>query len=708
MQRAIWLHHGHRAAKRCVGDEPYAYPGRVFAEGDLTKARSSKRYREKTPPQAGGSPSSAVPQWQRVDQPQDSPTRLGWRNLLPILIIAAGVVAYWNSFDGKLIFDDQRHIVENRRIQQVLPLSKTMGGRRPVVDLSLAINRHDGLEDGELDLWSFHALNLCVHLLAGLTLFGIVRRTMIRGPFDQRTRAAAPWFACIVAIIWIVHPLQTQSVTYLIQRAESMMGLCYLLTLYCVIRGARSRVGAAWYGCAIIACAIGMGCKAVIVTAPLVVLLYDRVFLSKSLLELLKRRWLLYSGLTGSCVVLVVSRVVKGVLAGLLWDPIPQATVGFSVTTVTPWEYLISQPGVIVHYLRLSFWPHPLCLDYQWPVAQRIVEILPPALVIVLLVGATIWGLARKPWAAFVGAWFFVILAPTSSFIPIKDLLFEHRMYLPLAAVIVMVVAVFYQALLYVDRRRPLHAWGRRFLVVVFVVGIVTPLTYGTIRRNVDYHDASSMWRDVIAQRPDNPRAYVALGRAVFARGEQARSEGDPATARQLFNQAEQALKEAVRLDDSFADAWLNLGNVLSEIEKPVEAVAAYRQSLRYRSRNAKVHYNLGNVLKNLKQYDEAIAEYRKAIEYDPEHILAHVNLGNTYNIQGRYEEAISIYNKAIGIDPGHADTHHNLAAAYVALGRYEEALSEFELAIQYDPTHVQAKRARDLVLAKLRQPSGR
>ncbi len=699
----------------------------------MTKARSGKRSRNKTPAQAGGPQSFAVSQRQRADRPQGDPTRLGWRRLLPLLVIAAGIVAYWNSFDGKLVFDDEKHIPDNPRIKNVLPLSETMSGRRPIVDLSLAINYSLGTQraerktwdlglldvfrskEGELNLRGFHAFNLCVHLLAGLTLFGIVRRTVTRGPFDERVRTAGPWLALVIATIWIVHPLQTQSVTYLVQRAESMMGLFYLLTLYCVIRGAESRAGMAWYLCAVIACAIGMGCKAVIVTAPLVVLLYDRVFLARSFAELFNRRWLLYVGLIAACIVLVLCRVVKGVFAGLLWDPIPGTTVGFSVTSVTRWEYLISQPGVIAYYLKLSFWPRSLCLDYAWNVAERTRDVLlPTCLVILPLMAATIWGFLRKPWVGFVGAWFFIVLAPTSSFIPIKDLLFEHRMYLPLAAVIVMVVVIIHHGLLYLEERRGVEAWGRRVLGAILFVGVVVALTYGTIRRNTDYHDALGMWYDVITKRPSNPRGHLGLGTAVFALGEQARDRGDLETARELFIQAEDEFTEAVHLKESYADAWYNLGNALNENDKPVEAIAAYRKSMRYKSRNAKAHYNLANVLKNLAReeknparYEEAIIEYRRAIEYDPEHIRAHVNLGNTYKILGRYDEAIEIYNRALQIDPKHANTHHNLGDAYFQLGRYEEALREFELALQYDPTHTQARRGRDAALARLRELGG-
>ncbi|MGB2985536.1 MAG: glycosyltransferase family 39 protein, partial [Phycisphaerae bacterium] len=240
--------------------------------------------------------------------------RFDWRSLLPLLVILAGLAAYANSFSSAFVLDDVKHIDDNPRILKVFPLSKTLGGRRPVVDLSLAVNYRFGQqEDRGPDPWGFHAFNLTVHLLAGLALFGVVRRTLLREPFRNSVARAAPWIALIVALIWVVHPLQTQSVTYIIQRGESLMGFFYLLTLYCVIRGADSPRGTWWYVAAVVCCTFGMGSKGVMVTAPLMVLLYDCIFISRSLVETLRRRWGLYVGLAATLIVLFACGVVGGV-----------------------------------------------------------------------------------------------------------------------------------------------------------------------------------------------------------------------------------------------------------------------------------------------------------------------------------------------------------------------------------------------------------
>ncbi|MGB2985459.1 MAG: tetratricopeptide repeat protein [Phycisphaerae bacterium] len=429
-----------------------------------------------------------------------------------MLVIVAGIGVYANSFSGEFLLDDQREITKSEKIHHLWPPWDIVArGRRPVVDLSLAAN----YAIGGLNVWGYHAFNLAVHILAALTVFGIVRRTLLRKGFRDRHEAGSSWFALVVALIWVVHPLQTQSVTYIIQRAESLMGLFYLVTVYCVARVADSSRGRWWCAAAVAACALGMGSKAVMVSAPLVVLLYDRIFIAGSLAQILRRRWGLYLGLAGTWSVLVVCGIVGGVLSTSVRGT---ATVGFSFKGITPIEYALTQPGVILHYLRLAVWPYPLCFDYVWSVARTFGAVVPPALVVIALLGATLWAFWRKPRLGFVGAWFFLILSPTSSFIPIKDPLFEHRMYLPLAAVVVLAVMSGHAVLEHLSHRfARVKAW-RVPIACGVVLTIGGAFGYATVKRNRDYHNDLRMWADVVAKRPDNYRAHLNLGNEYYRR----------------------------------------------------------------------------------------------------------------------------------------------------------------------------------------------
>ena len=186
-----------------------------------------------------------------------------------LVIVLAGLIVYWNSFSGAMIFDDSRCIKRNQELRKLWPPWKTGSSPgRTVVNFSLAVN----YAIGELEVRGYHIFNLSVHILAGLALYGIIRRSLLLEGIPDRLGRSAHWIALATALIWTVHPLQTQSVTYLIQRAESMMGMFLLVTLYCLIRGTQSTRRPWWFVGGIVSCALGMGCKEVMALAGLVVL----------------------------------------------------------------------------------------------------------------------------------------------------------------------------------------------------------------------------------------------------------------------------------------------------------------------------------------------------------------------------------------------------------------------------------------------------
>ena len=201
------------------------------------------------------------------------------------------------------------------------------------------------------NVWGYHTLNLAVHILAGLTLFGLVRRTLRWPSLRDRFGAAADELALATAVLWTVHPLQTESVTYIIQRGESIMGLFYLLTVYCFIRGVESERSRLWYGLSVAACALGMVSKEVMVSAPLMVLLYDRAFVSGSFREAWWQRWPLYLALASTWIPLGFVLVTAGNFAN--------ASLNARAIGLKWWQYLATQPGVILYYLRLSVWRAP-------------------------------------------------------------------------------------------------------------------------------------------------------------------------------------------------------------------------------------------------------------------------------------------------------------------------------------------------------------
>ena len=523
----------------------------------------------------------------------------------PALLTALAAAAWANSLSAPFIFDDRPAILGNPHIRQLWPLSRALSapprsilGGRPVPGLTLAIN----YALGELDVRGYHAFNLALHVLSALILLGIVRRTLAR---SARLVSAARPLALVTAAIWLVHPLQTDAVTYVTQRTELLMGLFYLLTLYAAIRAAEGSWP--WQTASVVSCALGMASKEVMITAPLMVMLYDRVFLYP-LAEARRQRWPLYAGLMATWAVLATLLMLSPPHHLLVLIPGGHASV--LERGMTPWEYLRTQVGVIARYLGLALWPHPLCLDHGLWVARTAGEVLPGALVVAGLVGGTAWALRRHPGTGFLGAWFLVVLAPTSSVVPVvTEVMAERRMHLPLAAVAVAAVLGGYAAvgaLVRSDSRRAA-------LRVSLALAVIATLTALTARRNVDYGSEVSIWSDAAEKRPWNPRAHNNLGNALLRAGD--------------LDGAFAQYAEAIRLEPDYAEAHYNLGNAFLRKGRPTDAAASYAAALRIDPELAPAHYNLGNVQLAEGRFEEAIAHFGEVLRIDPDFEYARTNL---------------------------------------------------------------------------------
>ena len=476
---------------------------------------------------AGGPPSPPTPE----QAAQVSSQRA---TLLAVLVVILAILAaYNNSFTVSLVFDDYPGITTNQSIRHLWPiwdvLSPPISGvtvsGRPLLNLSLAI---DYAISGD-EVWSYHATNLVIHILAALLLFDLVRRTFLLPTMRDRWSASAIPLAFVIALLWAVHPLQTESVTYVVQRAESLMGLFYLLALYCFVRGestgwdgsctaiprslqrvgsttaAPTREAVSWYAASALACLFGMASKEVMISAPLVVLLYDRTFCAGSFREAWRRRYAFYLALASTWLLLGWLVLTAGNLG---------RSAGFAPDRFSWRSYSATEPGVIAHYLRLAVWPSGLCLDYGWPAARTWGDVLVPGIPIALVLALTVWALVKRPAWGLLGASFFAILAPTSSFFPVLDAAFDHRMYLPLAAVVTALVTGTFLIGRWIARRAKIPLLVSQSIGGGLVLLAGVTLIALTVRRNMDYQDDLSLWADTVAKAPHNPRAHTSMGLA--------------------------------------------------------------------------------------------------------------------------------------------------------------------------------------------------
>jgi tetratricopeptide (TPR) repeat protein len=393
----------------------------------------------------------------------------------------------------------------------------------------------------------------------------------------------------------MVHPLQTQSVTYIVQRMESLMGLFYLLSLYCFVRSLDSRHGWPWQIVSAISCILGMATKEVAVTAPLVILWYDRALVASSWRQLLRMRGRFYLALG----------TIWGFALVLALKHLPSCAPGaLVVDRLSPLHYALSQPGVILHYLRLCFWPAGQCLDYAWRVPLTATAIIPHFVAVAVLAISCLWCVFRKPAWGFLGGWFFLILAPTSSILPIRDLAFEHRMYLPLAAVVTGAVMGSYRVLRWMALRLRLRAARRKMLLWTPAALAVIALGFATNRRNEVYHSGLAIWNDVVQKAPHNPRAHYNLASALSRQGR--------------FDEATRHYQAAVRIHPCYAMARNNLGVLLAKVGDYPGAIRHYRTTLLIQPDLAKARMNLAEALAHQQCFEEASEHLHEAVRVEP------------------------------------------------------------------------------------------
>ena len=637
-----------------------------------------------------------------LSAPERTPTlrneRL-WAALGVVLLVVINAAVYSRSVAVPFIFDDLTSIPENPNIRQLWPPWKAMSappqlgaaGGRPLVGLSLAVN----YAIGGLNVRGYHVFNVLVHVLAALALWGMVARTLASPRLGGRFGGRGAAFA--VALVWSVHPLLTEPVTYIVQRTELMMGLCYLLTLYAALRAWDAAQPGRWEAASIAACALGMACKEVMVTAPVMVVVHDLLLRGLPWRELLRRRQRLYGGLAATWLVLIAILAGGAQFKGALT----------SAGNVGSLAYLWLQAKAIVHYVRLCLWPWPLRLAYDWQ-PPGLLGGLPYAVIVLALLAGAVAAWRTRPWLTFAACWFFLILAPTSSIIPLPtEMLAERRMYLPSAAVIALVV------LGVRSLWSRLEGGGTRTTVSPLVPAaalamVVAGLAFLSWHRLDAYRTLLSIWTDSVEKAPGSAVARNNLGMALAFAGR--------------VVEAQDRFREALDLDPGRAISHYNLGYTLAHQGKYAEAIGHLREALRLNPKDAGAHYALAMSLlatgqrgEGVRHFEESVAlnpndgevhremanalvaegdlggaarHYEEALRLDPADFRAHSKYGNLMTNLGRQAEAADHYREALRLSPSDARTRNNLATSLLAMGQGPEAIQELERALQDDPRY--------------------
>ncbi len=513
--------------------------------------------------------------------------------LYAVIALAAGL-AYSNSYDGVLLFDDEFHIRDNPDLGKWLPLHNTLIGMtgapscaRPPVLISLKLNHNlDGINPQ-----GYHVVNLLIHLVTALFFFGLLRNLLRR---TERFRDQATWLAFVTTLVWAVHPIHTGCITYISQRAETMMGMFFVMSFYFADRDRK--------GAAITCCVLSAMSKEVGAMIPFLYPFYARGFREKNWRDVWARhRWM----------IIIMFALSWGAVASLLASGPKGNTVRLTLQGINPFTYLMSSANAIVEYIKLIYWPHPLVLDYGWPIADEWSEYWRGLGITGSLFLFTGYLVAKGSRWGFVGATCFLVLAPTTSVLPImSEMWAEHRMYLPSFALLATTVLLVYWALqqiVEVNLRRTTAA-----ILVCLAVFIFSALTY---RQNKLFTNQVTMWQHNTLHEPSRR-------------------------------------------------AWYNLGYALDGEYRILEAIEAYRESINWSPDWDKPHRCLGADLMTMGRYDEAYKHLQLAIRYEPQEMDNFLFMGQLYFMVNNPKEGAVMFERARQLMPDHPNVHKGLAYA--------------------------------------------
>jgi tetratricopeptide (TPR) repeat protein len=597
------------------------------------------------------------------------------RQLLPIktilillLFIILVFLIYSNTVNSPFVLDDLLRIEENPAIRvsqfsipQIIKAGFNSSKTRPIAFITFALNH----SLHQYDVFGYHLFNITIHILSGFFLY-LFLKTTLKIPTVHARYKHTDLIAFFAALIWLVHPLQSQSVTYIVQRMNSMASLFFILSFLFYAYGRltdNKKKKCIWFSASTIVWLLSLGCKQITAILPLLVFLYEWYFFQDLSKEWFKKRLKYLLGI--SAIFILLFLIYTGFSP---WEKI-QSLHDFAQHEFTITERLLTQFRVVIHYISLIFFPHPsrLNLDYDFPLSTSLINpftTLLSLLAIVGLIGLAIYFAKKERLISFCILWFFGNLVIESSIIPLA-IIFEHRNYLPSMMVCLIPVVLTYR---YIKLD-----WLKVGLLSLLVVG----LSVWTYQRNRVWQNKVTLWTDVVKKSPGKARPHFNLGAAFSF---QERDE-----------EAIPLYQRALEINPDLAEPHINLGKALERQDKIEEAAEHYRAALQIKPDLPEAHNNIGAILAKQGRAEEAIQFYQNALKIRPHYALAHFNLAHTLVENGKVEQGIRHYYQAIRFKPEYAEAHNNLGGIFITLSETEKAIKHYIAALQIDPNLVEA-----------------
>ena len=599
-----------------------------------------------------------------------------WSGIISIVLL--GTLIYSNSFDCSFQFDDKHNITDNTAIRDLSNIRAMweLGHSRLVGFYSFALNYHFG----ELNVRGYHIVNFFIHIINAIIIFWITR-LLFRSPVlkDQSIARHQFTIAWLTALLFVSHPLATGAVTYIVQRLASLVALFYLLAigLYLTARLSASVRSYGYYAAAALAAILAIHTKENAYTLPLAIVLIELFFLQTNKLSLNWKSPRIILGLLG---VVAFVTIALSTFSLEVFKPLPPSQ--YNSETITSWNYLLTQLGVIVRYIRLLILPYNQTIDYDIPVSHSVLETstLLSGLFLLSILSMAIYLFNKNRIISFGIFWFFLTLSIESSIIPISDLMFEHRTYLPSFGFFLILAGGLYP---YIENRNKNTA----MLIVALLIGTNSVLAY---QRNKVWKDELSLWSDAIQKSPNKARPYMNRGYAYGRLQQWKNSIND-------FNKVNELNPE------QHAPAYYNLGIAYWTLGQKERSLDNYSHAIKIDSSYADAYYGRGVCYYYLNNIDSALYDYTKALSIIPRPEV-YYNRGLLYANKKMYAEAINDYSKAISISPDKAMLYYNRAVAYGNMNKWAEAVNDFNKTLELEPGNTSALNNREYANSQLKK----
>lgn len=582
------------------------------------------------------------------------------------LIIGLAFLIYSDTFQVPFHFDDRPNISQNPNIQiDSLTLERLISlikisykeSLRIFSMLTFALNFYFG----GLDVFGYHLVNLVIHTLSGIFLYWFLRLTFEIPSLKERYGSISSPVVILTSLLFIVHPIQTQSVTYIVQRMASMAGMFYLLTMTLYLKGriTEGRARFLYFGGGVMTYLLGVFTKENVAILPFFVSLFEFYFFQQFDLSPRGKR-IAFSMALGLFILLGLGFLILGERY------INVVIEGYKFRSFTMGERILTQFRVVLYYLTLLAYPHPsrLNLDHDFTLSRSLLD--PPTtlfslLIICGLIGYCIWSAKKKPLFSFFTLWYFGNLGIESSIFPL-EMVFEHRLYLPS-------VGPFFLFSLLVFRT--IEAWGvKKKWVWLIPFFIIIPLSIGAYQRNSVWRSELELWQDCVKKSPWKGRSHHNLGFVYYEMGK--------------LEEAQRELEKSLRLNPDYALSWYNLGLIAYKKGWMDRAIDYYKKSIDLDPNYPESYYNLGLAYYRKGCYEEAIQAYKKFLEMKPNYRNAYLNLGLAYSELKRWEEALWAFEEERRRYPDNYHIDVYLGFIYRDMGNYAKALTHFRMALDY------------------------